>query len=491
MPLNYKKTAISGGIWTFGAQAFIIVVQLASITILARLLSPSDFGLIGMLAVVTGFLGLFGDCGLITAIVQRPNVNQEDLSRIFRLTAILGLILCILTIIAGFFTSILVKEPRINLIAPWMGLCYFLTALESVPLGILRRNLQFRGIAIRDLSVRTLSFSAALLSALAGHGYWALVIQSVSASSISLVFTMIAAKYLPTAKPSSWHAVKSYLRFGAEFTVSNGASYLTHNLDSFLVGKYWGIETLGIYSRSRALMVAPMNQIMGPVGSVLMPIFCKISNNNEQTLRWLDRICFISLMTAAPLAAFVIVGAEELVQIFLGVGWDSAIPIFKWLAITIFITPFGTFLYIALIASGKTRLLIQWTWLEAIIACSVVAISAPHGAVATAAAYGLSGLVFRVFIGITITSKAGIISFKNYIKKYSLGIIYAVIWVAYLYGVHQLFIENMTNNYIKILLLALFCFLGFGFLLCVIPRGRHEVLNFIKIIKDLRQQPTS
>lgn len=415
---SLRVTALRGGAWTVGAQGGHFVIQIASISVLARLLAPEDFGLIGMLAAVISLLGLFREMGLSTAIVQRSSIASGELTRIFWLSVYLGIVLFILTAASGFGAAWLMEEPRLIAIAPWFGACFLLGSLETVPAGILRRNLRFRSIAVRDVTVRLIGLFAAVTAALAGFGYWSLVVQAVASALLQLVFTWTAAAWWPREPGSPWKTMRPYAGFGAAFTGSNLASYLTQNLDSLLIGKIWGAVPLGYYSRARMLMIQPVNQFVGPVATVLLPVFCRIKDDSTKMRKTIAALSIPFLVLPCLLTPWLIVGAPEVVRILLGLEWEGTTNILRWLAGSIIYLPIGTLLYLVLVSSGRTTLLMHWTWTGALAVTVGYIIGVRFGVVWVAAAFTLTGILVRVPIAVFVCNKTGLIDAKRLMASY-------------------------------------------------------------------------
>jgi O-antigen/teichoic acid export membrane protein len=477
---NLKNQALKGGAWTVGAQIAHFVLQIASLSVLARLLTPEDFGLIGMLAAVIAVLGLFREMGLSTAIVQRSSIVYGELSRLFWLSVYLGISLGILTALAGFGAAWLMDEPRLIPIAPWFGACFLLGSLETVPGGLLRRHLKFRSIAVRDVSVRLIGFIAAVVAAIAGLGYWALVIQSVISAILQLILTWNAAEWWPKERASSWGAIRPYIGFGAAFTGSNLASYFTQNLDSLLIGKMLGAGPLGFYSRARMLMIQPVNQFMGPIGTVLLPILCKIKDDIPKTRKTIALLAIPFLTLPSIMAAWLMAGAPEVVRIFLGPDWGATTEILRWLACSIIYLPFGSLLYLVLVSSGRTNLLIHWTWTGALTAIAGYIIGVKFGVVWVAVAFSLTGIAFRVPIALYFCNKTGLINLQRLAASYIVALVIAGCLFGTLYYARIQLLAWTSNDCLVLLGLAVPCAVFLAIALALHPVAKTSLRMLLR-----------
>jgi O-antigen/teichoic acid export membrane protein len=460
--------------WTFSAQFVLLLIQIATISTLARILTPEDYGLVGLLSAVIAVLGLFREMGLAMAIVQRPNVEQGELTRIFWVTLLLGLSLLLLTALCGLGAAWAFDEPRLRSIAPWFGLCFLLNSLESVPGALLRRNLRFKTLSIRNVIGGLLGFLVALAVAMAGYGYKALVVQAVAVAALQLLFTWSAVRWKPTGPLAPWKAIRPYLGFGAAFTGSNIASYLTQNIDSLLIGKIFGYQELGYYSRAKSLMIQPMNQFMAPISTVLLPVFCRMQNDQGKFRKAIATLSLPFLILPSALATWMLVGSEELVGILLGSKWDSTVPIFRGLSASIMYIPFGGMLYLILVSSGRTRLLLHWTWTGALVIIGGYSVGAYFGSFWVAVSFSATGIVLRVPLALYFCGKTGLIDRRQLALTYLVALsIFAALTAVGFYA--RIIACGLTSNpffILAIIALPAGAFLAFAFALH--PLGRQS-----------------
>jgi PST family polysaccharide transporter len=318
----------------------------------------------------------------------------------------------------GFALSKMMNDPRITWIAPWFGLSFALASFETVPQSLLRRRMMFRQIAAREVASALLGTSSSILAAYLGAGYWALLVGMVITAFTDAITSWIAARWTPSTASAPWRDVLSFLRFGGAFTGSNLAAYFSQNLDSLLIGRIWGYEQLGYYTRARALMIQPMNQFMTPIGTVLLPIFCRIQSDKARFQKIISDLSLPFLFLPSILATWMMVGAPEIVYILLGNDWASNTAIFIWLAASVIYMPFGSLLYLILVASGQSKLLLHWTWTGGLVIIGGYAISVYYGTFWVAASFTLTGLFIRVPIALQFCHKTGLIATKRIAVTY-------------------------------------------------------------------------
>jgi PST family polysaccharide transporter len=440
-----RSIAMRGAGWTLSSQCLRFVCQIGSIIILARILTPQDFGLVGILMSALAIVGLFRHIGLSAAIVQAETVTESQLRRLFEITLILGFLLFVIASLFGLVISIVMNDPRIAWIAPCFGVCFAFASSETIPQSLLRRRMMFRQIAAREMASAVLGTSTSITTAYFGAGYWALVYGMMVTAFTDAISSWIAARWKPSSTPAPWRDVLSFLRFGGAFTGSNLAAYFSQNLDSLLIGRIWGYEHLGYYSRARALMIQPMNQFMEPIATVLLPLFCRIQTDRTRFKTIIASLALPFLFLPAMLSTWMIIGAPEIVHILLGDAWQNTTVIFRWLAASVIYMPFGSLLYLILVASGRSKLLLHWTWTSSLVVMSGYALSVYHGTLWVAISFTLTGLLIRIPVALHFCHKSGLIATRRLAATYIFALAFAGLLLLFLYY-SKLFLNKFTTN---------------------------------------------
>jgi PST family polysaccharide transporter len=421
--------------FTIGAQGVTFLLQISSISVLARLISPEDYGMIGMLSSVLALLQVFRDFGLTIAIVQAPSIDQSQLNALFRVSILLGIAMLLLVSLTGFGLTWFIDDSRFIRVAPWYGVMFLFSALGSVPLGILRRSLQFGRIALLDASSFVLGVVSGIAVGYIGGGYMALVAMSGVNTISNVSLAWIASGWKPTRESASLKSTATLLKFGGTFTLGEVCNYLSRNLDNLLIGKIWGLNQLGFYTRGYALMEAPMSHIMGPIGTVLIPIFSRLQENVEQYKKWVLRIFDVFMFGSAPLAAFLMVASDEIVPLLLGDGWQLTIRIFFWLGISLYGKPVASLTYWVFVSSGNIRELLRWTMANTILVVIAIVASVYWGPVAVAATYSVTGCLIRTPMAFYYAARTGRVEFSILTIRYLIGLGWFAACFAGLWGV--------------------------------------------------------
>jgi O-antigen/teichoic acid export membrane protein len=320
-----------GGVITLSAQGVKFLLGLVSTAALARLLRPQDFGLLAMVTSITSFVGLFKDLGLSTATVQRSRVTHAQASFLFWVTVALSLtvtlvVLALAPVIAWFY-----HEPRLVGITLVVSLNFIFGGLTVQHQALLRRQMQFKAIAIRDVIALACGIAIGITLAWFGFGYWSLVavLSSTNVANCILVWTIC--RWRPGAFRRGVGA-RGMLAFGGNLTASNVLNYFTRNFDNILIGRVIGSGALGIYTKAYGLLMLPISQINFPMAAVLLPGLSQLQNDaREYAKLFVNAVRGIALITI-PIVVFCFFFSRDVVLVLLGRKWLPVAAVFQLLA---------------------------------------------------------------------------------------------------------------------------------------------------------------
>lgn len=345
-------TSVRGGAVTLAGQAFSFFAQTASMMILARLLSPTDFGISGMAAAVTGFLAMFGDIGLGAVTIQRKEITHREVSTLFWINLSVGATLALVTVALAPALVAFYNEPRLYWVMNVSALSFLLSGLRAQHAAILYRTMRFGAIAKIGIVSLGISSIAGIGMAALGFGYWSLIVMAVSNSLISVIAHWIVVGWRPS-KPVRGCGIRSMMQFGGTVTLNGFVVYIAYNIEKVLLGRSFGAAPLGVYGRAYQLLNLPLQQLYAAMYSVAFPGLSAMQDSNERLCRAFLKGYAVLLAFTLPLIMASALFAEEIVQIVLGPNWAEVIPILRLLtpAILIFaiINPYGWFL----VATGR------------------------------------------------------------------------------------------------------------------------------------------
>jgi O-antigen/teichoic acid export membrane protein len=386
MVQDLKRKTIRGGFARIGAQGASLLLRMVALVVLARLLSPTEFGLVGLVTACTGVLTWFRDFGLSSAVIQRPNVTEEQISTLFWVNILVGAILSLATIAMAPLIVLFYHEPRLLPVTAVLAFGFLFNAAGVQHSARLQREMRFTTLAAVNLISLIVSTSMAIVGAAAGYGYWALVTMSVAYPLIATIGFWLVTGWVP-GKLSRRVGVRSMLHFGGTLTLNGLVAYFGFNADKIMVGRIWGPDAIGIYGRAFQLISIPTDNLNAAIGEIA---FSALSRLQEDPIRLKDYFLkgfSLVLGLTFPFGLACGLFADDGVSVFLGSKWSDVVPIVRLLSPTIavfaIINPFGWLIFSLGLATRGLRIALVFTPL--MIAGYVIAL--PYGPKGVALAY--------------------------------------------------------------------------------------------------------
>lgn len=380
-----------GGMVTLSAQVFKFVFSTVATIVLARLLTPDDYGLIGMVAILVNFVGMFQYLGLSTATVKWAELNHQQVSTLFWINMGLSTAIMLITIASGPLLAWFYKEPRLIGITAGYGITMLLTGLAIQHEAILTRQMRFTAIVVVEVVALLIGFVSAIVAAWYGAGYWALVLNQMVMTLILVIGLWAVCRWRP-GLPARGIGIRSMLSYGGNLTGFNIMTFFSRNLDNALIGKFWGPHQLGIYSRAYQMLLMPMQQINAPLAAVAIPALSRLADSPERYRAAYLKILEKIVMVTMPLAALMIATSDWMVLILLGPQWRETGRIFMLLGIAAMIQPVTKTAWWLFSTQGRTRELFHWGLMGGAIAIVSIVAGLPWGATGVAASYAVADL---------------------------------------------------------------------------------------------------
>ncbi len=378
-----------GGAVTAGAQAFKFVLSTVAAIVLARLLTPNDYGLIGMVAILINFVGLFQYLGLSTATVKWAELNHRQVSTLFWINMALSAGIMLVTIGSGPLLAWFYKEPRLIGITAGYGVTILFAGLAIQHEALLSRQMRFTALVIVETTGLLIGFIAAVVAAWYGAGYWALVINQLVMTLVTVTGVWSVCKWRP-GFPARGLGIRSMLSYGGNLTGFNVMTFLSRNLDNLLIGKLWGAHQLGVYSRAYQMLLLPMQQINAPLAAVAVPALSRLADSPDRYRAAYLRILEKIVMVTMPLGALMIGTSDWMVMLLLGPKWIETGKIFMLLGIAAILQPVTRTAPWLFSTQGRTRELFHWGLMAGAIAVVSILAGLPWGAAGVAASYAVA-----------------------------------------------------------------------------------------------------
>lgn len=477
-----KERAVKSAGITLAAQGIKLILQLGSVAILARLLQPSDFGLIAMVTVFTGLALQFMEGGLSMATIQRDQITHAQVSNLFWVNGALGTALCLLGILISPLVAFIYDEPRLTLVMAAMSLTFLIGGLSVQHDALLRRQMRFKAISVIDIVSMAAGITAGITAAWGGLEYWALVISPITTFATKTVMRWLSARWVPSMM-SRGSGVRPLLGFGANLTGANFIGYMATNLTPFAIGYIGGAQSLGLFNRANMLTSIPSSQMLPPVMNVLQPTLARVASDPKRLRSTITSIMGKLVLGTMFVTLTMAVLADWIIQLFLGSSWDGAVPIFRMLAVFSLVEPIAGFLAVSLVAIGNAKALLRWKAITLSILIVSVGIGSIWGAFGVVAAYALSGVFIRLPGFLYYSSRFLPVTFGEFIKALVPSGVCALATIAALYSLREfMLIENPIAGLAIFIATAAVIYPALCLLIKPTRRELIEILDLLKLL---------
>jgi O-antigen/teichoic acid export membrane protein len=387
-----RSLVLRGIAWKAGSQVYLQVSRLVVALLLARLLSPHDYGLAAMVLVFSSFVILISDSALGTALIQRRDLSEADRSTVFWTGTGIGAACTVAGVALAGPLADFYGEPDVEPLFAALSIGFLVTALGTTQAALLARELDFRSLELRQIAASTVGAAVGITLAVLGLGAWALVGQQLVIGAVStiLLWRFVSWRPLLTFSGRSFRKLGA---FGGKLFVQNLLYVLGKNTGTVLIGRFVGAAALGVYAISTSVILAPFQQIAGPVQQVLFPAFSRMQDDRERLADAWIRVSRLVGAISVPALVGLVVVAPDFVEVVLGDSWRDAVPVIQILAWAGLIQSLQTLNGEVLLALDRVGVLLWFTalWLAATV--SAVAVGVSWGIVGVAACYAVANVL--------------------------------------------------------------------------------------------------
>lgn len=335
--MDSKKELKKGLLYSFIGKYSNIIIILITTSILARLITPQEFGTVAIINVFLVFFNNLADMGFGAGIIQKKEINSGFISSIFYFTSLLGIILSIVFyLFSRYWIVSYYGNPIYEKLGLLVALNLFLVSMGIVPRALINRRKMFKEFGIINLLSNLLSGIISIVLAYLDFSYYSIIFQGIIMNLLVNLFIIIKIKFKLIFSFKIKY-IKDIFGYSSYLFIFNFINYFARNLDSILIGKYMGVVSLGFYDKAYKLMVFPLSALTGIISSVLHPVFARYQDDREKIYKeYLEIIKVLSFlgMMISNVAYF---NAREIILILYGENWIDVVPIFKILACAIFI----------------------------------------------------------------------------------------------------------------------------------------------------------
>jgi PST family polysaccharide transporter len=385
---NYKGKSVRSGLIIVYAQAAKFVLYMISSILLARFLEPKDYGLIGMVMSVIGFITLFRDMGLSSATIQKSNLSHEQTNTIFWLNIFISFLVTLTAIVISPLISFFYGEPRLTLLTCCLSIGILLGGLGTQHSALLQRKMYIASFVLVDLFSLIIGTITGVYSAKAGLGYWSLAIYPLTIMAVNTIGLWIVCKWRPGFP--RWNSeIYSMLIFGGNITGFNVLNYFSRNLDNILIGKFWGTQSLGLYAKAYQITLIPLTQINASMSTFSVPLLSRLIEEPERyRSAYLKLLKLISLLTM-PTMVYLVTTSDLMIKLLLGEKWLAMNSILIWLGCTGMFQPIASSVGWLFITQNRTKELFFWGIINSMITIASFVVGLPWDAIGVAISYSL------------------------------------------------------------------------------------------------------
>ena len=377
------------------AQAWRVAAGFVFTVITARLLAPSDFGLMAMVATVTALTTMVQDLGAGQAIVQRDKISQGQLNSLFWISVGAGCLLALVLAVSSSAIARFFNEPRLEGLMIAFAAPIIAGGLQAVPFALLNRHMRFAELALIDALATAVSFVIGIGLAWQFGNYWALYATGCSSTLVLLIGCWSSSGFRP-GRPELDPGTRAMIGFGSGVSGFNFANYFSRNADNILIGKFFGDASLGFYDRAYRLLLFPLSQLHAPIGRVMIPLLSRSLSDPHRYKRSYMECVSLILIATQPAIVFATLYSEDVFRLLLGDRWLACAPIFAWLGIAglhqVMTSTFG-WLYIS---QGRGGDFFRIGLFGAVTTVASFVAGLPWGPVGVAAAYTISDYIVRL-----------------------------------------------------------------------------------------------
>lgn len=476
---DLKRKSVRGGLITIPSKFVTISLQLASTVILARILTPEDFGLVAMVVSVTAFAGLFRDLGLSSAAIQKQDLNIYQHSNLFWINVALGIFLTLVVSSLSPIVAMFYERPELKSATICISFVFLAGSLGAQHRVALTKQMDFLRIELSAISGSILGFIVSVILAKNSFGFWALI-WGVLASQTWTSLALITFSPLKIRGYSSTTRMDSILKFGVHVTLFEFFNYLHRNFDNILIGRIWGPQSLGIYSRAYQMLMLPIQALRGPINAVAFPALSALDSKSIEYRIYYRRIAGILALASMPLTGFLFLVSDPLILLALGPGWDSVVPIFTILAVSAFIQPVASLRGLVLLSSGQGRKYSIWGLVNTIFVAIAFLLAIRWGGKGIAISYAIVNYLL-LFPSLKFCFENTSIRISDFVVSVARPAAITIACVAILCVVFPVF-ENGSPVIVVGINLVTFCIM-FIAIFILIPGGKSQIWSVVDLLR--------
>lgn len=405
--VDLGRAAARGTAVTLAAQSGRFVLQIGSLVVLARLLSPEAFGLVAMATSVLGVAELVRDFGLSSAAIQAKQLSDAERTNLFWVNVAIGTGCAVVALVGARPIAALYGDPRVAGVVLALAGLLVVSGITTQFRAELSRDLRFGALGVVELSAQAAGVAVAITAAALGAGYWSIVAQQGTVVLTTCLLCVLACAWRP-GLPRRSTSVRRFVRFGSHVLGTQVLGYATNNVDNVGIGAVWGAGPLGVYSRAYQLLMVPINQVNDPMSRVVLPVLSRVQDDLPTLQRYVEKAQRVGTYGLGPLFGVAAGLAAPLVALLFGDQWGAVVPVFVVLAVGGVFRGVGLVTYWGFLARGRADRQLRMYLVTRPLMIGMILGGLPWGPVGVAAGHSAAFLVYWVVSLVTMGRATGL-----------------------------------------------------------------------------------
>ncbi|MGA9211887.1 lipopolysaccharide biosynthesis protein [Kaistella sp.] len=474
--MSLRKQAISGMVWTYSQQFGTQILAFGVSVILARLLTPSEFGLIGMLAIFMGIGNALFEGGLASSLIRSKEVTTKDYSTVFIFNLVASFFIYAIIYLIAPLISDFYRQPELTKITRVYALTFILSAFGTVQNTILTRELKFKKQALITLPGLLLGSGVGVILAYMGFGVWALVYYSVLNSLFTTLFLWINSDWKPQLVFDK-NLFHTHFHYGYKLTLSSVLDIIFTNAYQIIIGRFYSAAQVGYYTRANSLMMLPVGNVSTALNKVIFPVFSQMQDDLPRFRNVYKQVMQIILFIIMPIIVIMAIEADPIVVFLFTDKWLPVVPIFQIICFTGVLYPIHLYNLLVLQVRGRSDLFLKLEIVKKVILTIIIVTTLFFGF------YELlwGQLIFSVIALLINTHYAGRMLGYNVIQQ--MKDILPIFAFAAIMGVSIYFLDGLFVKYGDFIRILMTTTIGFAIYILTSLLFKSQIINHIKSIK--------
>jgi teichuronic acid exporter len=425
--MDLKTKAIKSTVWYVGTRVWVQAISWGVTLVLARLLSPEDYGLFAMAFTVITFMELFQEFGLGVSIVQRQNLSKPQINAIFWVLFAASVVIVVSTFLGAGFAARFYNEPRLVWIVPILSVTFLFSSLGVVPYSLLTKEIDFRGRSLAEASGVVVSSGISLALAYMDFGVWALVLGQLAKAGVRTLAMFISSKWVPGFE-ISFVEMREILKFSLRVAGASTLGTLSDTVNIAIVGRFLGGYNLGLYSMANTLgQNSPLHRLStGVINQLSLPVFSNLQHETEALQRYFLKITKYLAAISLPMQVGMALVAHDLIWVLLSEKWLPTVGLIQVFALG------GMFHIITLpsfpllTARGRADVNFRFAWVSALFVTTAYLVGAQWGLRGVAVGWVAVFPLLRIYL-LCLGLREIDLTFRTYVQNISTPLLATIV----------------------------------------------------------------